>query len=199
MKSSDWKDFTNGIVRENPIFRLLIGLCPALAVSTSAVDALGMGLATTFVLAASNGVISLLRTLIPPDLRIPIFIVVVSTFVTAADYLMLAFFPAIHRSLGVFVPLIVVNCIVLGRAEAFAYRNEVRASLLDGLGMGLGFSLALGLLGALREVFGAGTLFGLAVMPASYPPLLLLVLPPGAFLLIGLLIAGLNRFTRRAP
>jgi electron transport complex protein RnfE len=197
--TSDWKDFTNGILRENPIFRLLIGLCPALAVSTSLVDALGMGLATTFVLAASNVVVSLLRTLIPPNVRIPVFIVIVSTFVTAVDYLMLAFFPAVHRSLGVFVPLIVVNCIVLGRAEAFAYRNGVRASLLDGLGMGLGFSLALGLLGGLREAIGAGTLLGHAVLPASYQPLLLMVLPPGAFLLIGLLIAGLNRFTRRAP
>ncbi|MFA6315967.1 MAG: electron transport complex subunit RsxE [Elusimicrobiota bacterium] len=199
MTTSDWKDFTNGILRENPIFRLLIGLCPALAVSTSLVDALGMGLATTFVLAASNVVVSLLRTLIPPNVRIPVFIVIVSTFVTAVDYLMLAFFPAVHRSLGVFVPLIVVNCIVLGRAEAFAYRNGVRASLLDGLGMGLGFSLALGLLGGLREAIGAGTLLGHAVLPASYQPLLLMVLPPGAFLLIGLLIAGLNRFTRRAP
>lgn len=199
MSAIPWKDFTKGLVKENPTFRLMIGLCPTLAVSSSATDALGMGLATTFVLAASNAVVSALRRSIPSGLRFPIFIVIVSTFVTIVDYLMLAYVPAVHRSLGVFVPLIVVNCIVLGRAEAFAYRNGVAASVLDGLGMGLGFVLSIGTLGAIREVLGAGTLFGFAVLPGSYQPFLLMVLPPGAFLLIGLLMAALNRLTREEP
>jgi electron transport complex protein RnfE len=199
MSAIPWKDFTKGLVKENPIFRLMIGLCPTLAVSSTATDALGMGLATTFVLTASNAVVSALRRSIPAGMRIPIFIVIVSTFVTIVDYLMLAYFPAVHRSLGVFVPLIVVNCIVLGRAEAFAYRNDLTASIFDGLGMGLGFVLAIGTLGGIREVVGAGTLFGWAVLPAAWPPFLLMVLPPGAFLLIGLLMAALNRLTREEP
>jgi electron transport complex protein RnfE len=199
MNAIPWKDFTKGLVKENPIFRLMIGLCPTLAVSSTATDALGMGLATTCVLVASNAVVSALRRSIPAGMRIPIFIVIVSTFVTIVDYLMLAYFPAVHRSLGVFVPLIVVNCIVLGRAEAFAYRNDLPAAILDGLGMGLGFVLAIGTLGAIREVVGAGTLFGWAVLPAAWPPFLLMVLPPGAFLLIGLLMAALNRLTREEP
>ncbi len=185
------KHFTNGIIKENPIFRLMLGLCPVLAVSTSVIDALGMGLATTFVLAGSNVVISMFRRRIPPQIRIPVFIVVIATFVTVIDYLMLAFFPVIHQSLGVFIPLIVVNCMVLGRAEAFASRNPVFPSLLDGLGTGAGFVFAISILGALREVIGNGTLFGVNILGAAYEPFLLMILPPGAFILIGIVMAVL--------
>lgn len=191
MKQTYRNCFTNGIIKENPIFRLMLGLCPTLAVSTSAIDALGMGLATTFVLSGSNAVISTFRRRIPPEIRIPVFIVVISTFVTVADYLMLAFFPVIHQSLGVFVPLIVVNCIVLGRAEAFASRNPVIPSLLDGLGTGAGFVFAIGILGTVREVIGNGTLFGVNILGAAYEPFLLMILPPGAFILIGIVMAVL--------
>lgn len=192
-----WKDFTNGIVKENPIFRLMIGLCPTLAVSASAVDALGMGLATTFVLAGSNLCISMFRRQIPDELRIPVFIVIISTFVTTIDYVMLAYFPAIHRSLGVYVPLIVVNCIILGRAEAFAYHRSVLTSLLDGLGMGVGFTAGISLLGICREGLGNGTLFKTPVMGAHFHPMVLMVLPPGAFLILGFLMAGLNAVTQK--
>lgn len=191
MKQTYRNCLTNGIIKENPIFRLMLGLCPVLAVSTSAIDALGMGLATTFVLSGSNVVISIFRRKIPLEIRIPVFIVVISTFVTVVDYLMLAFFPVIHQSLGVFVPLIVVNCIVLGRAEAFASRNPVIPSLLDGLGTGAGFVFAIGILGTVREVIGNGTLFGVNILGAAYEPFLLMILPPGAFILIGIVMAVL--------
>lgn len=191
MKQTQLSFFTNGIIKENPIFRLMLGLCPVLAVSTSVIDALGMGLATTFVLAGSNVVISMFRRRIPPQIRIPVFIVVIATFVTVIDYLMLAFFPVLHQSLGVFIPLIVVNCMVLGRAEAFASRNPVFPSLLDGLGTGAGFVFAISILGAVREVIGNGTLFGVNVLGASYEPFLLMILPPGAFIVIGIVMAVL--------
>ena len=188
MKQTHLNFFTNGIIKENPIFRLMLGLCPVLAVSTSVIDALGMGLATTFVLAGSNVVISMFRRRIPPQIRIPVFIVVIATFVTVIDYLMLAFFPVIHQSLGVFIPLIVVNCMVLGRAEAFASRNPVFPSLLDGLGTGAGFVFAIVILGTVREVIGNGTLFGVNILGAAYEPFLLMILPPGAFILIGIVM-----------
>jgi len=185
-----WKSFTNGLLRENPVLVLMIGLCPLLAVSSSAINALGMGIATTFVLTFSNLVISFSRRLIPEDLRIPVFIIVISTFVTITDYVMAAYFPPLHRALGVFVPLIVVNCIILGRAEAFAYRNSTIDSLLDGIGMGLGFILVIVTIGIIREVLGNGTIFGSGRF--IFHPGLIMILPPGAFITIGFLIGILN-------
>jgi len=189
------KAFTNGLLRENPVLVLMIGLCPLLAVSSSAINALGMGIATTFVLAFSNLVISSLRKLIPEDLRIPVFIIVISTFVTITDYVMAAYFPPLHRALGVFVPLIVVNCIILGRAEAFAYGNRVIDSLLDGAGMGLGFTLVIVMIGIIREVLGNGTILGSSRFIVH--PGLIMILPPGGFITIGLLMGILNWSKRR--
>ena len=185
-----WKSFTNGFLRENPVLVLMIGLCPLLAVSSSAINALGMGIATTFVLILSNLVISFSRRLIPEDLRIPVFIIVISTFVTITDYVMAAYFPPLHRALGVFVPLIVVNCIILGRAEAFAYRNSLVDSLLDGIGMGLGFTVVIVTIGIIREVLGNGTIFGSSRF--IFHPGLIMILPPGAFITIGFLMGILN-------
>lgn len=192
------KDFTEGIFKRNPVFILLLGLCPTLAVSTSVLNALGMGAAATFVLVFSNLFVSLLRKLIPKKIRIPCFIVVIATFVTLVELFLKAYLPELDRNLGLFVPLIVVNCIILGRAEAFASRNPVARSIADGLGMGVGFTLALVLLGAIREVLGANTLLGYKLCP-GFQPALIMVLPPGAFLTIGLLL-GLFRMkkTRKA-
>jgi len=192
-----WKTFDNGILRENPILRLMIGLCPTLAVSTSLINSVGMGLATTFVLVCSNFVVSLLRKFTPNGIRIPIFIVIVSTFVTLIDYLMLAYMPELHKSLGVFVPLIVVNCIILGRAESFAYKNDVVLSAIDGLGMGFGFTIAISAIGIIREVLGNGTILGYSLFGASFSPAIIMILPPGAFITIGFLMAGLNALTRK--
>lgn len=192
-----WKTFDNGILRENPILRLMIGLCPTLAVSTSLINSVGMGLATTFVLVCSNFVVSLLRKFTPNGIRIPIFIVIVSTFVTLIDYLMLAYMPELHKSLGVFVPLIVVNCIILGRAESFAYKNDVVLSAIDGLGMGFGFTIAISAIGIIREVLGNGTILGHSLFGASFSPAIIMILPPGAFITIGFLMAGLNALTRK--
>ena len=188
------KDFTEGIFRRNPVFVLLLGLCPTLAVSTSVHNALGMGAAATFVLVFSNLIVSLLRKYIPPKIRIPCFIVVIATFVTLVELFLEAFLPDLNRSLGLFVPLIVVNCIILGRAEAHASRNPVASSIADGLGMGLGFTLGLCLLGAIREILGANTLLGYQLSP-SFQPALIMILPPGAFLTIGLLL-GLFRMRK---
>jgi len=185
-----WRELTKGLVRENPILVIMLGLCAALACSTSASDALGMGIAFSFVMLGSNIVVSLIRKAVPSQVRIPVFIIVISTFVTIVDYSLKAYFPALSRSLGVFVPLIVVNCIVMGRAEAFSSKNGVVASFMDGVGMGIGFTLIITLIGALREVIGNGSLFGRQVMPAAYQPFTILILPPGAFLLIGFLLAG---------
>ncbi|MBN1622634.1 MAG: electron transport complex subunit E [Endomicrobiales bacterium] len=186
-----WRDiFLNGIVKENPILILMIGLCPVLACSSTATDAFGMGVAATFVLLCSNILVSLLRKLIPTEIRIPIFIVIIATFVTITDYTMQAYFPQLSENLGVFVPLIVVNCVILGRAEAFAYRNTLLASILDGLGMGVGFTLAIVLLGIIREILGAGTVFNVKIGISN--PATLLILPPGAFIGIGVLIAVWN-------
>lgn len=180
--------FVRGLWRDNPVLRLLLGLCPVLAVTTSVVDAAGMGAATTFVLLASNLVVSSIRGWVPRSMRIPIFIVVIATFVTVVDLLLQAYLYSLSKSLGLFVPLIVVNCMILGRAEAFASKHPVRASLADGLGMGLGFTLALLVLGAVREVLGSGSLLGLPLVGPDTPTVLLFVLPPGAFLSLGLLI-----------
>ena len=186
-----------GIVRENPVFQLVLGMCPVLAVTTEAINGVAMGLATTFVLLCSNLVVSLLRSVIPPKVRIPAFIVIIATFVTVVDLLMNAFAHDLHKALGVFIPLIVVNCVILGRAEAFASRNGPLPALADGLGMGLGFTLSLTLLGSVREVLGGGTWFGLELFGAGYQPLIVMVLPPGAFLTLGLLLAGMNALAQR--
>jgi electron transport complex protein RnfE len=191
------REFKKGFWSENAVFRLLLGLCPALAVTTSAENGLGMGLATTFVLVCSNIVISSLRKVIPPKVRIPSFIVVIASFVTVVQLSMEAYFYDLHKALGIFIPLIVVNCLILGRAEAFASKNKLVPAVVDGVGMGLGFTLALFVLGAVRELFGAGTLLGYAVFGAGYQPLLLMILPPGAFIAMGLLLAGMNRFDAR--
>lgn len=188
------REFRKGLWRENAVFRLLLGLCPALAVTTSAENGLGMGLATTFVLVCSNIVVSSLRKVIPPKVRIPSFIVVIASFVTVVQLCMEAYFYDLYKALGIFIPLIVVNCLILGRAEAFASKNRLVPAVVDGVGMGLGFTLALFVLGAVRELFGSGSLLGFSVFGAGYQPLLLMILPPGAFIAMGLLLAGMNRF-----
>jgi electron transport complex protein RnfE len=194
------KVFSRGLWRNNAIFRLVLGMCPTLAVTTSARNGLGMGLATTFVLLCSNMAVSGLRRLIPAKVRIPAFIVVIATFVTVVQLFMEAYAFDLYQALGIFIPLIVVNCLILGRAEAFASKQPVPAAAADGLGMGLGFTLALVMLGSVRELLGAGTLFGLTVFGAGYRPMLLLLLPPGAFLALGFLLAGLNGWqSRRRP
>ena len=191
------KTFTNGILKENPIFVLLLGMCPTLGTTTSAENGLGMGLATTFVLICSNVVISLIKNLVPDKVRIPAFIVVIATFVTIVQMLMEAYLPALFDSLGLLIPLIVVNWIVLGRAEAFAAKNNVLKSLLDGAGMGLGFAFALTLLGAVRELFGTGMIFNIAIYPEEYG-MLVFVLAPGAFIALGYLIAIINKMMKKA-
>jgi electron transport complex protein RnfE len=191
-----WKDFNAGIVRENPVLRLMIGLCPVLAVSNNAVNALGMSVAVAFVLICSNWVVAAIRKITPDEIRIPIFIIVISTFVTISDYIMQAYYPEVHHALGVFVPLIVVNCIILGRAEAFAYKNPVLNSVLDGIGMSLGFALALVSIGVIREVLGAGSVFGITLFnPATAATIM--ILPPGAFITIGFLMAALNKLEKK--
>ena len=189
-------ELNKGIFIENPTFRLALGLCPTLAVSTSVVNGFGMGIAATFVLLGSNIIVSSLRDLIPKKIRIPCFIVIIATFVTIVELIMKAYFPALSKSLGIFVPLIVVNCIVLGRAEAFASRHGVAKSIFDGLGMGIGFTLALVLISAIREVFGNGTVLGLVIVK-SFEPALLFILAPGALLVIGVLIGIVNYMTEK--
>lgn len=191
-KNSLGRVFMNGVLSENPTFRLVLGTCPTLAVTTSALNGLGMGAAATFVLLCSNIVISLLRNFIPSKVRIPAFITVICTFVTIIQLVMQAFLPALYESLGIFIPLIVVNCIILGRAEAFASKNPVVDSAVDGLGMGVGFTLALVLMGCVRELIGNGTIFGTAVFGAAYEPMLIAVLPAGGFLVFGLLLGIIN-------
>jgi Na+-translocating ferredoxin:NAD+ oxidoreductase subunit E len=186
------KEFLKGFLKENPVFVLLLGMCPTLGVTSSAVNGLGMGLATLAVLLGSNIVVALLKNLIPEKVRIPAFIVVIASFVTIIDLTMAAFLPPLHEQLGLFIPLIVVNCVILGRAEAFASKNRLVAAIVDGIGMGLGFTLALTLLGAIREILGAGALFGLPLPFLNENPILLFVMPPGAFLALGFLIAAVN-------
>ena len=189
------KVFLNGLIKENPTFVLLLGMCPTLGTTSSAINGMSMGLATTFVLICSNLVISLLRNLIPDKVHIPAYIVVIASFVTALQMLMQAFLPDLYATLGLFIPLIVVNCIILGRAEAFAAKNGPIPSLFDGLGMGLGFTCALTLLGAVRELLGTGTFFGLQVLPSSMG-MLVFVLAPGAFITLGYLIAIVNKIKK---
>ena len=185
----------NGIIKENPTFVLLLGMCPTLGTTSSALNGMSMGLATMFVLICSNIVISLIKNLIPDMVRIPAFIVVIASFVTALQMCMQAFVPEIYATLGLFIPLIVVNCIILGRAEAFASKNGVVASLFDGVGMGLGFTLALTVLGAIREILGTGKIFGCEVWTEDYG-MLMFVLPPGAFIVLGYLIAIVNKMKK---
>lgn len=186
------KTITNGIIKENPTFVLLLGMCPTLATTTSGINGMSMGLATMFVLICSNFVISLIKNVVPDMVRIPVFVVVIAAFVSTLQMLMEAYLPSINKSLGIYIPLIVVNCIILGRAEAFACKNNPLASICDGIGIGLGFTFALVLLGAVRELIGAGTLFGIALLPETCN-VLLFVLPPGAFITLGYLIAIVNK------
>jgi Na+-translocating ferredoxin:NAD+ oxidoreductase subunit E len=189
------QNFTKGFIKENPVFVLLLGLCPTLGVTSSAINGLGMGLATTFVLVMANLVVSLVKNQIPDKVRIPSFIVIIASFVTIVELVMQAYLPALFESLGLFIPLIVVNCIVLGRAEAFASKNNVISSIIDGLGIGLGFAFALTLLGAIREILGSGKLFDFTIFPEDYV-MLLFVLAPGAFIVLGYLIAIINRIKK---
>jgi electron transport complex protein RnfE len=191
-----WQDFNQGIVRENPVLRLMIGLCPVLAVSNNAINALGMSIAVAFVLIGSNLVVALIRRLTPDEIRIPIFIIIISTFVTICDYVMQAYTPSLYQSLGVFVPLIVVNCIILGRAEAFAYKNPVLNAVMDGAGMSLGFTLALVSIGVIREVLGAGSVFGFPLFDEKIAATIM-ILPPGAFITIGCIMAFLNKLEKK--
>lgn len=184
-----FRPLINGILKENPILVLMIGLCPALAVSSSAINGIYMGIAATFVLVGSNLIVSLIRKWVPDQIRIPIFITIIATFVTIVDMVMHAYAPDMYNILGIFIPLIVVNCIILGRAEAFAYQHGPIESLGDAIGMGIGFTFILVVLGGIRELLGNGTLFGLQIMPMTYKPVLLMILPPGAFLTIGFLQA----------
>ena len=189
--------FINGVLNENPTFRLVLGTCPTLAVTTSAINGIGMGLAATFVLVCSNFVVSCVRKLIPDKARIPAFIVIIATFVTIVQMVMQAFLPSLYDALGLFIPLIVVNCIILARAEAFASKNGPVISAVDGLGMGLGFTCSITLIGIIRELIGNGTVFGISLLGASYQPMLLLVLAPGGFITYGLVLGIINAITAR--
>ena len=188
----------NGIIKENPTLVLILGMCPTLAVTTSAINGIGMGLSTTVVLIFSNLLISMLRKIIPDSVRMPAFIVVVATLVTVVQFLLEGFVPSLYASLGVYIPLIVVNCIILGRAEAYASKNPVLPSVFDGIGMGLGFTLGLTCIGIVRELIGSGKLFGFQVMPDIYEPVTIFILAPGAFLVLAFLVAGMNRLKRHA-
>lgn len=191
------KTFINGIIHENPTFIQLLGMCPTLAVTTSAINGIGMGLATTAVLVGSNVAISLLKKIIPNKIRIPGYVVVIATLVTVVGLLMKAYVPALDKALGLFIPLIVVNCIILARAEAFASKNSVLQSMADGVGMGLGFTLSLTIIGSIREILGAGSIFGKLILGSSYEPALIMILPPGAFLVLGLLLALYNWYVSK--
>jgi len=194
---SVFREFSKGIYEQNPVFKQALGLCPTLAVTNTVEGSLGMGVAATFVLLCSNLIISLIRKGVPPKIRIPIYIVVIATFVTIVDLAMAGFLPDLHKTLGIFVPLIVVNCMILGRAEAFAGKNSVGYSFVDGLGMGVGFTFALVLLGAIRELMGNGTLMGVPMLSQGFEPVLVMILPPGAFLTIGFVLAFFNWLENR--
>ncbi len=196
-KKSLGKELTKGIIAENPVLRLVLGTCPTLATTTSVESAIGMGLAASVVLICSNVVISALRKVIPDKVRIPAYIVIIASFVTIVQMVVKAFLPSLDEQLGVYLPLIVVNCIILGRAEAFASKNPVLASAVDGLGMGIGFTAALFLMGAVREVFGAGTFLGTGVPFLSENPMLIFILPPGGFFVYGVLMAAVNRLAEK--
>lgn len=190
-----WQNFSKGFLKENAVFVLFLGLCPTLGVTTSAVNGLGMGLATTFVLVMSNLVVSLIKNLIPDKVRIPSFIVIIATFVTIVELVMKGYVPDLFNALGLFIPLIVVNCVVLGRAEAFASKNTVGNSIIDGLGMGLGFAFALTILGSVRELLGSGSFFGMKLIDGD--GILLFILPPGAFIALGYLIMLMTKLKKR--
>ncbi len=192
---SNFTNFTKGFIKENPVFVLLLGMCPTLGTTTSAINGMGMGLATAFVLIMSNMVISAVKNLIPDKVRIPAFIVIIASFVTIVDLLMAGYLPALHEQLGLFIPLIVVNCIVLGRAESFASKNGVLASIIDGLGMGLGFTFALVLLGGTREILGSGAIFGYKFI-GDNDGMLIFILAPGAFIALGYIIAIINNLKK---
>jgi electron transport complex protein RnfE len=191
------KVFFNGLITENPTFRLVLGMCPTLAVTTQAFNGIGMGLATTFVLIFSNLVVSLLRNVIPDKIRIPAYIVIIATFVTIVEMLMAAFLPDLYDTLGLFISLIVVNCIIFARAESFASKNPPLASAADGLGMGLGFTMALTLIASVREIIGSGSLFGIALFGASFEPALLFIMAPGGFITLGVLMILVNQLTKK--
>ena len=187
------KVFKNGLIDENPTFVQVIGMCPTLAVTTSAINGIGMGLSTSAVLICANLVISLIRKITPDKIRIPIFIVVIATFVTIVGMLLKAYVPALDKALGIYIPLIVVNCLILARAESFAFKTGAMPSIVDGVGQGLGFTVALTIIGAVRELLGNGSLFGMTLFGASFQPVLIFILPPGAFLTLGFLFAGFNK------
>lgn len=192
-----FSEITKGLIKENPMFVLVLGTCPTLAVSTSVINALGMGAAVTFVVILSNMMISLIKDIVPSSIRIPIYIVVIAAFVSVVDMVMAAYLPALHKELGIFIPLIVVNCIILGRAEAFASKNNVLYSMADGLGMGLGATLALTIVASIREILGSGTWLGMRVMPSTYEPMLVAILAPGAFFTLGFLMSLMNRLKEK--
>ena len=192
---SIWKTFKNGIMDENPTLRLVLGMCPTLAVTTSAFNGLGMGISTTAVLIGSNLMVSLLRKFIPAKVRIPAYVTIIAGFVTIVQLLLKAYLPALDQALGIFIPLIVVNCIILARAETFASKNPPLASIIDGLGMGLGFTGALLIMGSVREILGNGSFFGLQLFGKAFSPALMMILPPGGFLAFGLLIGLVNQFS----
>jgi electron transport complex protein RnfE len=190
------QEFTKGFWKENPVLRMALGLCPALAVTNTAENGIAMGVATTFVLVCSSLVVSSMRSVIPSKVRIPSFIIIIASFVTIVDLTMNAWAHQMHKTLGLFIPLIVVNCLILGRSEAFASRNPVARSLVDGLGMGISFTLTLGLLGAIRELLGGGTIFGYSLFGPAYNDVLVMILPPGAFLAIGVMLGVFNSLDR---
>jgi electron transport complex protein RnfE len=193
------KIFTDGIIKNNPVLVLMLGLCPTLAVSTTAFNALGMSVAVIFVLVLSNVTISAMRKIVPDAIRIPVFIVIISTFVTIIDYVLHAYVPDLYSQLGIFVPLIVVNCIILGRAEAFASKNGIFSSMIDGLGVGIGFAFAIFMMGAIREILGSGQIFGFTVLGQAFAesPVIYMILPPGGFLVIAVLMGAMNHLKRR--
>ena len=193
MKKISYENLTRGIIRENPTFVMLLGMCPTLGVTTSALNGLGMGLATLFVLILSNTAIAAVKNLIPAKVRIPCYIVIIASFVTVVDLLMAAYLPGLHAALGIFIPLIVVNCIILGRAEAFASKNNIGQSILDAVGMGTGFTLGLTSLGLVREILGSSSVFGYAFLSENADPILLFIMPPGAFLALAGLIVAFNK------
>jgi len=197
MKSKNLNILTNGIIKENPVLRLMLGTCPTLAVTTAAINGIGMGVAATIVLVCSNLAISLLRNFIPDKVRIPAYITIIAGFVSVVQMLVKAFTPAIDEKLGIFLPLIVVNCIILARAEMFASKNPVLPSVLDGLGMGIGFTATLTLMGAIRELFGAGSIFSLQLIPESISPMIIFLLPPGGFFVFGVLVALSNAIAKK--
>lgn len=197
-KMTQWKNFIKGVISENPVFVMLLGMCPTLGVTSTAINGLGMGLATAFVLVMSNVVVSLVKNLIPDKVRIPAFIVIIASFVTIVEMVLEAFLPGLYEQLGIFIPLIVVNCLILGRAEAFASKHPVVSSIVDGLGMGIGFTLALTALGSVREILGNGSIFNFSFVQEGASTFILFILPPGAFITLAYLAAIFNRATKQS-